>query len=612
MNDNRATTPSGGRVPVRARRRVRGLPRAALATLIYAAGAAAPVLATTADDLCPPLADPCIVVGTHGIDGGSVIDVGSREIRVAGRLDVGPGTMTLRARRIVLEGMLLARGSTTLAGGTIIAAADTILIDGTIDATGARGGTVELTARGELAVRAGIVADASRPEGTGGSIALGAGELVVNAVVAARGGKDGFGGAIVALASGGATIAGQLDASGGDGGIVDVSAGGGPSGDLTVSVGTRILAEPLCRGCDGGAITLFAGGPNNPAAAIAVDGQLRAKGLDGNRDEVGGSGGTISIISTGDVRAGPFTVFSVPGGGPDGFGGEVAMTAGGAIRVGGEIDVGANGRESFGGTVEIQAGGDVEMSGKVRTRGYIGGDVEIIAGGASLAITDGAEIDTRPNTSATGGDVTLVSDGDLSVDGTVRSDGGSGPEGAGGRHDLSGCVVRVGPKGVLRSRGAGGTNVITSRLSLIVAGTLLADRNAGRNELRFPSQDLRPIYIEGAVIDPPAEEVVDGTLRPCRPTRPPVPTSTMTVTSTVTSTVTPTPQATPTATPTGSCPGDCNGDRVVTVDEVVLGTNIGLDLQPLARCPPIDHDSDGRVMVNDLVAAVLAGLEGCG
>lgn len=557
-------------------------------------------LATSAADLCDSSSDPCIVAGTWIVDDRSVIDVGARELRIMGRLDVGSGTMTLRARRLAVSGSLAARGSANRAGGTIVALADTVLLDGTIDATGARGGSIDLTANGELAVRATVAADASNSLGEGGSVTLGGAAVTVNAAVTARGGADEAGGSITIRASGEAVVAGQLNASGGEGGSIEIEAGSAVSGDLTVAVGARLLADALCKGCDGGAITLMAGGPGNPGSAAAVDGQLHATGLDGNRDEVGGTGGTISVSASGEVRIGAFAVLRARGGAPDGFGGDVVLASGRATRIAGEIDVGANGRDSLGGAVRAEAGGEVEVAGAIRTRAFIGGDVAIIAGGSSLTLASGAEIDTRASTSAAGGNVTMASSGDLRVNGAVRSDGGSGPQGAGGRNEASGCLIEVGPTGILRSRGSGGANVLTGRSAIIIAGTLLADPDAGRNEIRYPSREQLPVYIDGAAVDPRAEEVVDGSLRPCRPTRPPTPTASLT----------PPPSPTPTRTP-GGCPGDCNGNGLVTVDEVVLGTNIGLDLLPLASCAAMDTNRDGLVMVSELIAAVLAGLGGC-
>jgi hypothetical protein len=60
-----------------------------------------------------------------------------------------------------------------------------------------------------------------------------------------------------------------------------------------------------------------------------------------------------------------------------------------------------------------------------------------------------------------------------------------------------------------------------------------------------------------------------------------------------------------------SCTGDCDLDGWVTVDEVLLGTQIGLGRQSLEECPAIDADRSGTTSVDELVAAVTGAVEGC-
>ena len=64
-------------------------------------------------------------------------------------------------------------------------------------------------------------------------------------------------------------------------------------------------------------------------------------------------------------------------------------------------------------------------------------------------------------------------------------------------------------------------------------------------------------------------------------------------------------------TPTASCAGDCDGSGGVTIMEVVDLVNIALGTVESASCPASDTDHDGRITVNDVVAAVHAALTGC-
>jgi hypothetical protein len=63
--------------------------------------------------------------------------------------------------------------------------------------------------------------------------------------------------------------------------------------------------------------------------------------------------------------------------------------------------------------------------------------------------------------------------------------------------------------------------------------------------------------------------------------------------------------------PVTPCPGDCNGDDEVTIDELILGVAIGLELEDAGACPALDPDGDGAVTIDELLQAVGAALTGC-
>jgi hypothetical protein len=76
-------------------------------------------------------------------------------------------------------------------------------------------------------------------------------------------------------------------------------------------------------------------------------------------------------------------------------------------------------------------------------------------------------------------------------------------------------------------------------------------------------------------------------------------------------TPTATPTATVTPTPETSCIGDCNGDGEVSINELVLATNIALGLTDLDQCPSLDADGNGAVTVDEVLQAVANLLNGC-
>lgn len=60
-----------------------------------------------------------------------------------------------------------------------------------------------------------------------------------------------------------------------------------------------------------------------------------------------------------------------------------------------------------------------------------------------------------------------------------------------------------------------------------------------------------------------------------------------------------------------ACIGDCDGNGAVSINELIRGVNIALELQPVANCSCADPNSDGRVTINELIQAVNRALNGC-
>lgn len=58
--------------------------------------------------------------------------------------------------------------------------------------------------------------------------------------------------------------------------------------------------------------------------------------------------------------------------------------------------------------------------------------------------------------------------------------------------------------------------------------------------------------------------------------------------------------------------GDCDENGRVVVAELVLGVNAALDLAPIAACPPLDVNSDGKAEIDELMMAVREALAGGG
>ena len=60
-----------------------------------------------------------------------------------------------------------------------------------------------------------------------------------------------------------------------------------------------------------------------------------------------------------------------------------------------------------------------------------------------------------------------------------------------------------------------------------------------------------------------------------------------------------------------ACPGDCNNDGEVTIEEIIRGVNIALELSSLSTCSSFDLDGNGAVTVDEIIRGVNAALFGC-
>ena len=56
-----------------------------------------------------------------------------------------------------------------------------------------------------------------------------------------------------------------------------------------------------------------------------------------------------------------------------------------------------------------------------------------------------------------------------------------------------------------------------------------------------------------------------------------------------------------------ACVGDCNGDATVAINELVVGVNIALEVQPLTACEAFDASADGQVAERRMSGAEVNG-----
>jgi len=175
--------------------------------------------ATTANDICPPGTDPCVLTSSLTVTPGvpTLLDFGNRAFQIASgrRLIVNDGdTLTIMARTVTLQTGAAISGPT----GTRRTGA-TVIIVATGDIQFQRsGGSIDLAADG--------AAGTARITSTGGNITAD-GDLIVK-------GTPGDGGLLTMCAGGTVTLTGTIRVSGG---------GDSLGGDVTVAAGGSIIAS---------------------------------------------------------------------------------------------------------------------------------------------------------------------------------------------------------------------------------------------------------------------------------------------------------------------------------------------------------------------------------
>jgi cysteine-rich repeat protein len=435
------------------------------------------------------------------VSDGSILDVGDRELRIAagGVLNVQGGTMTLIAGSLVVAqgGMLLGNGNVSARGGVIEAHAGQITIQGSISAVGAPGGRVELTADAELSVTGTITASAQPGAAleSGGDILLTARTMNVAGSLLAPGGSSSeegpLGGTITLTASGDLIVSSLLDARGAEGGFIELfsgtgsGAGGGAgtveAGNITVARTAQVLADSSTASGDGGDIEMDANGDGTATGFVFIEGLVSTMGRPGSATDGGGSGGSIDITASADVILQASATLDARGGGPDGCGGMIDVTtASGGMDSSATIIIRSNGVDAEAGALSIDVNGDVTLRGNVDGIGGSGGGGEVTIDSFEGEVNLLSEVNVDSNTAGGGGAILVGSfDEPLAVvvRGALRASGNGA--GSGGSIDLfSRQTVQINARLFANggnSGGQGGTICLSAAEgSVIVDGRLQA------------------------------------------------------------------------------------------------------------------------------------------
>jgi cysteine-rich repeat protein len=487
---------------------MRTLPLLLLLLLFAIITGATPALATVADDLCSPAADPCVVDTTLTLTPGSDIDLGARTLQIgsAARVTIGAGTVSISAGAMRMLAGARITGSAGIGGSnlevhstgaiTMEAAGSTkSRIDLSADALA---GGVTLYAASGITVAGDIVSAGRDAEADGGFILLdgGAGDVGITGSLSVKGGSDSGGGTIFLMSGGNVDIAQVIDVSGGDfgGGELDVSADG------SVIVRKDIMADGGGFSGDGGALSIDARG------SVTILGAFRADAA-GDSEEGGGSGGDVEITADGDVAVAG--LMDLTGAFPDGEGGTFFVQAGGSFSHTSPIQLTGNGIDGCGGSLDVSAARDVTLARIEISGGSCGGGDVTVQGFGTVTVTGIISGDSTVGIGS--GGIIAIQGRDLVTNEVVRAIGGS--QGLSGIIILQGCNVTVNQPSEIRTTGGiGGSNSVLASGRATIRGKLLT-ANGGVNVIQFRDPALPPI-ISGTV-NPPTVPVLSPALPPC-------------------------------------------------------------------------------------------------
>jgi len=350
--------------------------------------------ATSAADLCPPTADPCVVTQTVTVVSGSLLDFGSRGLTIGtgGSLVVGSGTVTVRCgafRTIAATGTLInVRAPSPLGGfdgGDFRLQADDVVLAGNVRAQADEPGTVSITARGNVALQALIDVHATDPDADGGEVSIEstAGDVVLTGTIDATSGRFSEGGLVELTAARDVDVAGLVDADGGefDGGTIFISAGR----DVRVRADLRASAVNLDG--SGGTIDVEAGRDLSfeDPAFIGGNGSRSA-------DNFAGDGGIHTFTAGRNLTVASGVLVQLNGARPDGGGGEISFVANGALTIAGRVQASTSGADGVGGDLALEgcdvrlvAGGTLDASGDDGAVRIAARESATIASGSSIA-----------------------------------------------------------------------------------------------------------------------------------------------------------------------------------------------------------------------------------
>lgn len=462
---------------------------------------------TTPNQFC--IGDPCVISGTKDANPNIVLDFGARAVILQGTLNMLPlgtgdiGSLTIKARSFTISGSGQIKGfGNRHAGGSLtINAVTTIQINDTVGSgairlSGQDGGALTLTTTtGAVNVFGRVTLFGDGVEASGGSLSINAAtDINLAGELDNGGGLDGTGGD-VDLTAGGNVLTGLMDLSAGEigGGFLDISAGG------SVTLGETDMSGGGLGG-DAGFLTIDAGGN------VRFHELFRGRGADHGQDC--GDGAEVDVTAGGDITIA--AEFDIRGRGLDCWGGSLTLDAA-RVFVQSEVMMSGTGTEGVGGDLDITTTSLTRINSTMELDGGDGGgDVSIVSDG-ELELFGNIVANGRTSVGAGPGVFDLVA-GKLTISGDI--DAASGSASADGTPMLiSACDITVNSSSLIEATGNGGSITIEARDTLALHGQFRASN--GGIAIRYSAQ-ANPPDISGASFSPSPSYTLDPSLTPCR------------------------------------------------------------------------------------------------
>jgi hypothetical protein len=464
-----------------------------------------------ASDLCT--GDPCTITGNHATtDPFTLLDFGSAEVFLQGTIDIDSNSLDILAGgfTIAATGKILAVPAASFdSGGSVnVTTVGNIQLDsnntgGAIVATGCDGGTVVLESQtGTISGTRGVTANRNTAcllSGEGGTIELIAATVDLVGALNAIGGFQAAGG-IVEIDSSDVVRLGPVTVNGGesDGGTLFVSAGG------AVTLGD-VSANSVGNIGTGGVVSVVSTG------SIDVLGNVEVLG--GNGASEGGPGGDVSLVA--GTPAVPADVL---------IGAKVRANGRGNSGSGGFIDIAGahvtlDDQLSATGTIVISSAGVIDVFGSESIM-VMANVIATTGGRGSITLQSDGDLHVLASVNAggtplgvDGGDVTLIAKGVLNLAGDVSANGG-GSGTSGGSIFASGCELGVSAGTDLNASQDLGTVDLVAGQQMTIAGDVTAGPTLGTITLRHRSAS-QPPSIGGGTFNLVPTISVDPTIAPC-------------------------------------------------------------------------------------------------